>query len=127
MGACLEASAMKSLREISWVRFVLARLELRVLALIVAAGVALMSFLHISDEVGEGDTDAIDRQILLAFRNPADPSDPIGSRGVEEAVRDITALGGVTCLTFFVVIAAACLIFFRRRREALVFVVAAVL
>jgi undecaprenyl-diphosphatase len=118
---------MRTLRERPWVRSLLQRLELRVLAMIVAAGAAVLAFLELSEEVGEGDTQALDRHILLWFRNPADPTDPIGSRGVEQAVRDITALGGVTCLTLFVVVAAASLLFFRRRRAAVVLVVAALL
>ena len=33
-------------------------------------------------------------QLLTAMRNPADLSDPIGPKWLEEFVRDITALGG---------------------------------
>jgi hypothetical protein len=37
--------------------------------------------------------------ILLALRNPADLSDPIGPKWVEEIGRDFTALGGMALST----------------------------
>jgi undecaprenyl-diphosphatase len=110
-----------------WRRFLTERLEFRALALIIALGGAILAFLGISDEVGENGTAAFDRTILLWFRNPANPADPIGSRGVEEAMRDVTGLGGVTLLTLFVVIAAACLLFFGKRRQAIVLPVTIIL
>jgi len=47
-----------------------------------------------------------DRRIVLALRNPADPSTPIGPAWLREAARDITSLGSVVVLgiiTFSVV------------------------
>ena len=41
-----------------------------------AAG--LWGFLELADEIREGEQFRLDRTILLLFRNPADPSDPIG-------------------------------------------------
>ena len=108
---------------IAWVRVAASRLELRTLAMIVAAGAAVMAFLELSEVTELADPSAFDRQILLWFRNPANPADPIGSRAFEEAMRDITALGGFACLLLFVVIAAASLLFFRKPRQAIVFVV----
>jgi undecaprenyl-diphosphatase len=78
-------------------------------------------FLAVADEVTEGDTSSIDRRILLAFRSAGDPRDPIGPRWLEESMRDVTALGGFTFLTFASVLLIAALLFWRRRREALVF------
>lgn len=46
---------------------------------------------------------ALDAGLLSALRNPADPHDPIGPAWVEEAARDVTALGG----TFLILLAAA--------------------
>ena len=37
----------------------------------------------------------MEEQVILAFRAPGDTSDPLGPPAVEEAVRDLTALGGV--------------------------------
>jgi undecaprenyl-diphosphatase len=71
-------------------------------------------FLEIADEVKAGETDAFDKAILRAFRNPNDLSDPLGPRRVEEAVRDITALGSVTVLSLFSGVVAVFLLFTRR-------------
>ena len=72
------------------------RIEGRALLLVVATAGALWAFFNVAGEVSEGETLAVDRHILLALRNPTDLSDPIGSRTFEEAMRDVTALGGVT-------------------------------
>ena len=45
------------------------------------------------------DMEKIDRAILRAFRSPNDPTRPIGPRFVQEAIRDITALGSMTVLS----------------------------
>lgn len=56
-------------------------------------------FLELADEVTEGTTQGFDEKILLSLREPADLSDPIGPRWVEELGRDFTALGGMGVLT----------------------------
>lgn len=103
-----------------WREFILHRLELKTLVLLAGAGAALWAFLSIAGEVAEQETLSLDRQLLLMLRTPGDPSDPIGPRWFEEAMRDVTALGGFTFLTLFVVIAAACLAFYGKKRQALV-------
>jgi undecaprenyl-diphosphatase len=100
----------------------LRRLEVRTLALIAGAGAALWTFLALSDEVSENETSAFDRAVILMFRTPGNPHDPLGPRTFEEAMRDVTALGGFTVLTLVTVIAAFALVNFGRRRQALVFV-----
>lgn len=97
------------------------KVETRTLvALLLLAGLPWL-FLNVADEVSEGETAALDRHLLLGLRNPADPSDPIGPRWVEEALRDVTALGGFTVLTLVTVVAAVLLVFHARRRQALIF------
>jgi len=64
--------------------------------LLIAAGIWI--FVELADKVMEGKTATIDRQILLAMRAAADPSDPIGPRWFEESMRDLTALGGTAVL-----------------------------
>ena len=108
---------------LSWRRLLASRLELRTLALIVAIGAAVKGFLELSEVTDLASPSAFDRRILLWFRNPADPADPIGSRAFEEAMRDITALGGFACLLLIVVVAATSLLFFGKVRQATVFVV----
>lgn len=62
----------------------------------------LAGFGLIADEVGEGDTLDFDKAVLAALREPGNLQDPIGPAWVEEAARDITALGGVAFLTLLV-------------------------
>jgi undecaprenyl-diphosphatase len=100
----------------------LRRVESSALLLIIGVAGAVLAFFNIGSEVGEGETLAFDRRILLALRNPANPSDPIGSRSFEEAMRDVTALGGVTVMTLVTAVAAAAFLMHGRRRHALVLV-----
>ncbi|HSU82229.1 MAG TPA: phosphatase PAP2 family protein, partial [Thermoanaerobaculia bacterium] len=71
---------------------------LPLIALIVIAG-GIWIFAELADEVKEGGTRQIDTRILLALRNPADRSDPLGPAWVEETERDFTALGGVAVMS----------------------------
>lgn len=67
----------------------------------VAGGVWL--FAAIADEVFEGDTLAFDRRLMLAMRKPGDLT-PIGPPALQDAARDITALGGVSVLALVTMI-----------------------
>lgn len=98
----------------------LRRIESRALILVIGLSGALWAFFNVASEVGEGETEAFDRQILLALRNPANPSDPIGSRSFEEAMRDVTGLGGFTVVTLVTVVAILAFLMHDRRRHALV-------
>jgi undecaprenyl-diphosphatase len=71
------------------------------IALIVAGA---WIFIALADEVVEGGTAQIDRTILLAMRHSQEPHDPIGGPVIEEAARDITALGGTTVLCLFTLV-----------------------
>lgn len=102
-------------------RNLLRRLETRALLLWLGVAGAIWAFLKLAGEMTEGETNAFDGRILLALRRPGDLADPIGSRSVEESMRDITALGGVTFLTLLTVVATLALLFHRRRTRALVF------
>lgn len=97
------------------------KLETRTLVLLVALAGAPWLFLTVAGEVSEGETAAIDRKLLLALRTPGRPSDPLGPLWLEEAVRDVTALGGFTVLTLVTIVATLLLVFHQRRREALIF------
>ena len=61
----------------------LKRIESLALILVIAAAGALWAFFNIASEVSEGETSAFDKKLLLALRNPADPTDPIGSRSLQ--------------------------------------------
>ena len=93
------------------------------LSLLVVAG-GMWLFLEVADEVREGELAQIDRQILLLFRNPADPEDPIGPVWLEEAMRDLTALGSVVVLTLITLATAVYLALANKRRAALFLLIA---
>jgi len=95
------------------------RTELRLLALGLVLITPVWGFVSVMGEVREGDTSGVDSAILLAFRRPGDLATPIGPRWLQEAARDVTALGGFTVLTLVVVLAVAVLWLHRRRAQAL--------
>lgn len=102
------------------------RQELIILVAILMATTGFWLFAELADEVTEGETHAFDRQLLLALRNPADLSDPLGPPWLEELGRDITALGGVGVLTFLTVAVSGYLAL-QRKLRTMMLVLAAVL
>lgn len=100
------------------------RVEPRALLLWFAVVGAVWAFLSIGGEVAEGESLAFDRQLLLALRTPGDLNDPIGGRAFEEAMRDVTALGGFTLLTLFTVIAVLTFLAHRKRLHAAILTLA---
>ncbi|MEZ4237076.1 MAG: phosphatase PAP2 family protein [Myxococcota bacterium] len=80
-----------------WLDRLRRQLPLRILAPIAAILVLLWGFASLAEEIGEGETRAIDDRILLSLRT-ADPADPIGPPQLEDAARDITSLGSYTLL-----------------------------
>lgn len=105
----------------------LKRIETRTLLLVLGAAAAVWAFLNVAGEMAEGETEAFDRWVLLALRNPADLNDPLGPRTLEEAMRDVTALGGFTVLTIVTAVGALAFLIHGRRRHALVLVGTALL
>ena len=102
------------------------RIDLFMLLAAIVVVPSVWCFIELADEVVEGETHGVDRRLLLALRNPADPSDPIGPPWLEDIGRDLTALGGVAVLTLVTVAVAGYLLQVGRRR-ALAFVLAATL
>ena len=82
----------------------------------IAAGVWI--FAALAGEVVEGDTQVFDRTVLLAMRQPGTLA-PLGPPAVQDAARDITALGGVAVLALVTMIAAGYLILDGKRHMAL--------
>jgi undecaprenyl-diphosphatase len=78
----------------------------RILIPIILVAAAASAFIAILDEVVEGETRAIDEAIILGFRVPGDPANPIGPPWLEESVRDITALGSAPTLVIAVLAVA---------------------
>jgi len=82
----------------------------------IAAGIWI--FAWIADTVREGEAQTFDRTILLALRHSADLS-PLGSAEIQDAVRDISALGGPVVLTLLTLISAGFLWLDGKRHLAL--------
>ena len=78
------------------------RPDFATLALFFVLAGTLWAFLELAEAVMEGDSAAFDRAVLTALREPGDVSEPIGPVWIEEAVRDITGLGGTAILTLIV-------------------------
>ncbi|HEX6387557.1 MAG TPA: phosphatase PAP2 family protein, partial [Anaerolineae bacterium] len=84
--------------------------ELAVLVMLALVAGGVWGFIVIAEAVGEGETRAFDRMVLLAMRDTADPSDPLGPRWFEETVRDFTALGSTGILIFLTLSVAGFLV-----------------
>jgi undecaprenyl-diphosphatase len=65
---------------------------------ILIIAVLLFAFGLIAEEVVEGEPLAFDRAVMLAFRDAANPSKPIGPPWLLEAARDVTSLGSIIVL-----------------------------
>jgi undecaprenyl-diphosphatase len=82
----------------------------------------VLAFALIADETLEGETRGFDESILLALREPGDPTNPIGPAWLEHALLDITALGGYVILSMLVIGVAIYLIAAGKRGTALLVV-----
>lgn len=102
------------------------RVEPVTLVVIIAITGALWAFISLASEMIEGDLHSFDEAVLLALRTPGDPADPIGSHQVEIAMRDLTALGGVTVLTL-ISLSVLCFLILRRQRASALFLLVAIL
>lgn len=93
--------------------------EAEVLLAVGGAAAGVLAFLLIAGTVVNGGFRGIDEALLLALRNPADRSDPLGPAWFEEVVRDVTALGSTTVLTLVVLAVWGFLTLSGRPRKAL--------
>jgi len=105
---------------------VLRRTETRALATLALCAGGAWAFLALGGEMQEGETLGLDRRLLLAFRTPGDPSRPLGSRSFQEAMRDLTALGGFTVLTLVAVVGILAFLLHGKRRHAMTLAITAV-
>jgi undecaprenyl-diphosphatase len=104
----------------------LARIETRTLLVLLFIAGALWGFWELADDLLRGGTHEFDESLLLGLREVGDPDDPIGGGNVEEAMRDLTALGGATWLIFLTAAAAGALALMRQGRSALLLIGAVV-
>lgn len=98
--------------------------EWPLLILLSAILASLWGFIELADNVLEKETNSFDHYLLLSMRNPADPSDPLGPKWLEEVGRDITGLGGNAVLIMITLIAIGYLLLERNKKLALVLIFA---
>jgi undecaprenyl-diphosphatase len=94
------------------------RAQTPLLASALAAAGLLLVFGFVAQEVVEGEPLALDRRLMLALRNPADPTQPLGPPWVQEMARDITALGSHGVLGIIVFTVVVYLLLDRKRAAA---------
>jgi undecaprenyl-diphosphatase len=102
-----------------------ARREAGLLTALLLVGLGVWGFLHIAEEMGEGETRGFDMWLLLSMRS-GDTHDPIGPVWLEWAARDVSALGGFTVLTLLTVLAGGFLLITQKYADAFVLLAAVV-
>jgi len=88
-------------------------------AMTALGGLAVYVFLKLAGGIEDGELTGFDRALLLSFRNPADPADPLGPAWLEQTVEEVTALGGYPILTVLVAVVVGFLVAVRRYGPAL--------
>lgn len=89
---------------------------------LVAMILLLAAFAGLGAAMLAGMLDGLDHHLILQLRRPGSVGDPVGSHGVEEAVRDLTALGGTLLVTLITTATALFLLAQRQRRHTAVLV-----
>jgi undecaprenyl-diphosphatase len=105
-----------------WLAGRMPEISLLVCLLLMAGGVWL--FIELADEMREGELERIDTALLMLLRDAADPAEPLGPPWLEEAMRDLTALGSIVVLTIITLAAAVHLVLAGKRHAALFLLVA---
>jgi len=95
--SCETMSALRSLFRAA------SDVERRMLVGVILATAFILGFGLLASEVLEGDTKAFDEHVLQFFRAQANPSLPTGPPWLNDAMRDVTALGSTSVLTIVVV------------------------
>lgn len=90
----------------------------------ILAAVFLFAFGLIAQQVAGGKTSEFDRRVIVALRDPADPSVPIGPAWLQEAARDLTSLGSIIVLVMITLAAAGYLCLARKQVAAWLMLIA---
>lgn len=99
------------------------RRETVLVSALLLLGLALWAFLHIAEEMLEGETRSFDTAVLLAMRT-GDTHDPIGPAWLEFAARDVSSLGGFAVLTLLTLLAGGFLLIIKKPADASVLLAA---
>jgi undecaprenyl-diphosphatase len=84
---------------------------------ILAIACLLFAFGVIAQNVSAGTSLAFDQKVVLALRDPGNPSAPVGPAWAHEAARDLTSLGSITVL-LIMTFAVAIYLFLARKYAA---------
>jgi len=101
-------------------------LEIRVLLIWFSIVGALWAFLALGNEIGEGETGALDRQLIGLLRTSSNGGGAIGPLWFKESMRDVTALGSFTFLSLMTIAVVLSLLLHRKRREGIITAVTAI-
>jgi undecaprenyl-diphosphatase len=88
--------------------------DLFVLVSLLVLVLGIYVFLFLLGDVRSGKTQSLDERILIALRDPNDLKRPIGPPWAGEVGRDLTALGGVACLSLITVAVSGFLLLARK-------------
>ena len=102
------------------------RREVVLVALLAVLAGGAWGLVELAGAVGDGTAARFDERVLLAFREGTGSNDPVGSARIEGAVRDVTALGSLSVLTFLALAVTVYFALDRRPRTSLYVVVAVV-
>jgi Membrane-associated phospholipid phosphatase len=102
----------------------LGRHELTLLVGVAVSAGLILSFALLAGEVIEGETAAFDRAVLLALRVAGDPETPLGPLWLQNAARDITALGSTVVLSLITAVMLGFLVLTGKRGAALLVLLA---
>lgn len=98
--------------------------ELGALAAMAIAGLGLMSFAEIADDMTEADGHNTDVMVLAYLRPSANPHDAIGPRWFEHAVAELTTFGGTANLTLIALVVILFLLIQKRLASVLLVIFA---
>jgi undecaprenyl-diphosphatase len=101
-----------------------ARREWPILLIFLLAAASVWIFIELAGKVVANDTPAIDHQLLELFRDPEDPTRPVGSPWFREMMRDFTGLGGTGVLTLITLSAVGFFLLERKDSAAALLAVA---
>lgn len=101
------------------IKTVASKVEFSVLLAVITIAGGLYGFVEMAEIARDAEPHGFDTAILLAFRQPGDPSVPIGPLWLPEAVRDMTALGSASVLVFVTAAAIVYLLMTSRGAAAL--------
>jgi undecaprenyl-diphosphatase len=94
------------------------RIHNRILTVFLLLAAASFAFVKFASEVMEGETLAFDRWVLQGLRDTVNPAVPAGPAWLQQAMVDVTALGGVSILTIITILATGYLLAARKAATA---------